>query len=188
MTRLYFIRHCQSDITIHDELSRPLTLKGLEDRCLVNRFLDNKNITYLYSSPYKRAYDTLKAFAEQKKLPIVIMDELKERAMPGWIEDFDPYAKAQWADFRFAHHGGESLEQVQARSLRAMEKLVVSHPGQNIAIGSHGTALSTLINHYEPAFGYENFKAIAQLMPWAAVFTFKKRALASLEKVDFFNL
>ena len=40
-------------------------------------------------------------------------------------------------------------------------------------IGSHGTALSTIINYYDNTFGYADFQKNRSLMPWVVQFTFK---------------
>lgn len=32
MTTVYFVRHAQPDLSVHDDLTRPLTEKGLQDR------------------------------------------------------------------------------------------------------------------------------------------------------------
>jgi 2,3-bisphosphoglycerate-dependent phosphoglycerate mutase len=44
--------------------------------------------------------------------------------------------------------------------------------GKNIIIGSHGTSLSTIINYYDPTFGYDDFEKIRNVMPWVAKFIF----------------
>lgn len=44
MTHLYFIRHCQPDTSVRDDLTRPLTARGLADRELVNGYLSDKQI------------------------------------------------------------------------------------------------------------------------------------------------
>lgn len=44
--------------------------------------------------------------------------------------------------------------------------------GKNIVIGTHDTALSTIINFYNPSFGYEAYEKIRGLMPWIVKFIF----------------
>ena len=64
MTNIYFIRHAESDISVRDPMARPLTEKGLADSRLVTDFLSNQNIDMVFSSPFKRAADTVRDFAE----------------------------------------------------------------------------------------------------------------------------
>lgn len=59
MTTIYFIRHAESDHSIHQDDIRPLTNKGWESRKIVTEFLKDKNIDIAVSSPYKRAVDTI---------------------------------------------------------------------------------------------------------------------------------
>lgn len=35
-----------------------------------------------------------------------------------------------------------------------------------VYIGGHGTALSTIINYYDPSFGYDDFEKMKYKMPW----------------------
>ena len=79
MTKLYFIRHAESDISVHDDLLRPLTPKGELSSKLVTRFLQDKNIVKIYSSPYKRTIDTIKDFSVNSGLEVEIIEDLRER-------------------------------------------------------------------------------------------------------------
>lgn len=54
-------------------------------------------------------------------------------------------------------------------------------------MGSHGTAMSTIINHYDKSFGYEDFDRISGLMPWVAAFTFSGRECVDIQKIDLFQ-
>ena len=55
------------------------------------------------------------------------------------------------------------------------------------AVGSHGTALSTLIHHFRPAFGYADFERICPLMPWIVRFTFDGRVCVGVEEYNVFT-
>ena len=79
MTHLYYVRHAQPDYSVHDDLTRPLTEKGMRDCALVTAFLADKSIDRVFSSPYKRAVDTVQPFAAQAHLPITLIDDLRER-------------------------------------------------------------------------------------------------------------
>lgn len=58
------------------------------------------------------------------------------------------------------------------RNLVALRYLLDRYAGKNIAIGSHGTALSTVIRFFCPSFGYEDFQRIKAVMPWIVEFDF----------------
>lgn len=69
---------------------------------------------------------------------------------------------------------GECLKEVQDRNIAALESLLEKYPGKNIIVGSHGTALSTIINYFDNSFGYEDFEHIRNKMPWVVEFKFDK--------------
>ena len=97
MTTIYFVRHAEPNFNNHDDMTRELTEKGLEDRKLVTEFLWDKNIDLVLSSPYKRSVDTIKDFADKKNLDIHTIDGFRERKIDSiWIEDYESFCKAQW--------------------------------------------------------------------------------------------
>ena len=65
MTTIYFIRHAEPNYENHDDMTRELSAKGLKDRKLVTGFLADKQIDVVVSSPYKRAIDTIRDFADK---------------------------------------------------------------------------------------------------------------------------
>ena len=189
MTTVYFVRHAQPNYDNHNDLTRELTEKGLADRKLVTAYLADKNIHAVYSSPYHRSIDTVKDFADTKDLPITIVDDFRERKIDSvWIEDFNAFCIQQWADFSYKLSDGESLGEVQARNIAALEQVVAAHDGENIVVGSHGTALSTIINHYDPTFGHAEFETIRALMPWIVKFEFDGTDCVGIEKINVFAL
>lgn len=187
MTELYFIRHCEPNYENHDDLTRELSPKGQADTGLVTGYLRDKNISAVLSSPFKRAVDTVAPFARVVGLPVITMEDLRERRIDsGWIEDFEGFARRQWADFSYKLSDGDALGEVQARMEAALEKILTDYEGGRVAIGSHGTALSVLVHSLRPGFGYEGFSRIRGLMPWAVHFTFRGKSCARVEEIDLF--
>ena len=185
MTTVYFVRHAQPNYENHDDLTRELTEKGLQDRMQVVEVLREIPIHAVLSSPYKRAVDTVQPLAEQRGLPIITDADFRERQVgDGWLEDFTAFAKRQWADFDFALEHGESLRQVQARNVAALERVLEQYHGKTIVIGSHGTAPSTLVEHFAPGFGYEGFDRIRNIMPWVVRFTFEDGNCIGVEEIS----
>lgn len=187
MTTVYFVRHAQPDFTVRDDAVRPLTAKGLKDRGLVTEYLKDKDISVILSSPYKRAYDTLAEFSEKSNLAIQVVDGFRERSVDNvWIDDFVAFSKNQWKDFSYRYSDGECLEEVQERNIQVLNEALQNYSNQNIAIGSHGTALSTIINYYDKSFGYEEFETIKSFMPWIVKFTFDGTTCKAIERIDLF--
>lgn len=173
MTKVYFVRHAEPNYDNHDDRLRELSPKGMEDRKLVTAFLSDKDIDVVLSSPFKRAVDTVADFAEKNNIPIKTIDDFRERKVDScWIEDFAGFSKRQWTDFSYKLSDGECLKEVQDRNIAALNAVLEKYNGKNIVIGSHGTALSTIINYYDNSFGYEDFEKIRFVMPWIVEFVF----------------
>ncbi|MCL2867212.1 MAG: histidine phosphatase family protein [Clostridia bacterium] len=187
MTTVYFIRHAQSAVTVRDGRSRPLTAKGMRDSLLVTAYLEDKNIHAVLSSPYKRAVDTVADFARKKALPIAMVEDFRERMSDaeglGYME-FAHHMQRQWTDFSYALPDGESLASVQDRNIAAFRGVLAGHPNQNIVIGTHGIALSTIIHYYDHAYGYEDFMAMVDLTPWIVRMDFDGEHCAGMQKID----
>ena len=177
MTKVYFVRHAEPDCNNHNDVLRELTPKGMEDRKLVTQFLADKQIDVVISSPYKRAVDTVAHFAESFGHSIRIIDAFRERKVDScWIENFAEFAKRQWSDFTYKSADGECLKEVQDRNISALKEVLEQYSGKNIVIGSHGTALSTILNYFDGTFGYSDFEKIIKVMPWIVEFDFDENS------------
>jgi len=166
MTEVYFIRHAQSDRTYHDEFTRPLTKEGVKDSEMLSEILKDKGITHIISSPYVRALQTVEGLAEALDLKIETNEDLRERGAGKWHGDrFFDFIEKQWSDFDYRTEGGESLKEVRERNIKALEGILKKYKDETLAIGTHGTALSTIINYFYPKYSFEEFLKIADLMP-----------------------
>lgn len=173
MTKVYFVRHAEPDYNNKNDALRELTPKGMEDRKLVTEFLKDKQIDVVLSSPYKRSIDTVRDFAEKYGFEITTINDFRERKVDScWIEDFALFSQNQWNDFSYKLSDGECLQEVQDRNIAALQAVLRKYTGKNIVIGSHGTALSTIINYYNNSFGYNDFEKIKSVMPWIVEFVF----------------
>lgn len=189
MTTVYFIRHAQPDFSVKNDTERPLSEKGHNDCVLVAKFLKNKKIDIIFSSPYKRAIDTVSGFAGNMNLPVNIIHDFRERKVDNiWIDDFMAFSERQWADFSYKLSDGECLAEVQCRNISALNNVLNEHKEKNIVIGTHGTALSTIINYYDNTYGYQDFLAMKDIMPWIVKMSFNDDSFAETEKINLFNI
>lgn len=184
MNKIYFVRHAKPDFSVHDDLTRPLTDKGIIDSKKLCEFLKEKSINKIYSSPYKRAIDTIKELAQNLSIKIEIVDDFRERKISNiWIEDFNKFSKSQWENFEYKLNDGESLNEVQSRNIKALHKILNENSNQNIVIGTHGTALSTIINYYDKTFDYLSFTKIKDIMPFIVCMEFEKTNVLNIDYI-----
>ncbi len=188
MTTVYFVRHAEPNYQNHDDRLRELTEKGLRDRKLVTEYLSGIPVDVVVSSPYKRAVDTVSDFAGHYGYHIEMVEDFRERRVDsGWIEDFRAFSQKQWEDFDYKRSDGETLREVQARNIRALMDLLRRYPGKTIVVGSHGTALSTIIQYFRRDFGFADFENIWALMPWIVCFSFAGERCTNIYQYDVFT-
>lgn len=184
MNKIYFVRHAKPDFSVHDDLTRPLTDKGIIDSKNICEFLKEKSINKIYSSPYKRAIDTIKELSQNLNIKIEVVDDFRERKISNiWIEDFNKFSKSQWENFEYKLNDGESLNEVQSRNINALHKILNENSNQNIVIGTHGTALSTIINYYDKTFDYLSFTKIKDVMPFIVCMEFEKTNVLNIDYI-----
>lgn len=175
-TRVFFVRHARPNYHNHVDALRELSSEGMEDRKRVTEFFQNQKIHAALSSPYKRAVDTIKDYTDCVGLEIETVEGFRERRVDScWIADFTTFARNQWADFSYKLSDGECLQEVQDRNMAALNAALQKYRGKNILIGSHGTALSTVLHYYRPSFGYGDFERIRPKMPWIAELVYDEK-------------
>lgn len=188
MQNIYFVRHAESDTSIHDDFHRPLTEKGSRDSRLVTEYLKNKGVSHIVSSPYTRAVETVRHLGKELSVPIKCIEDFRERHITDqWIDDFKTFSKKQWESFDYKYPDGESLNEVQKRNILALFDLLEKCPEETIVVGSHGTALCTIINYFDFNYGFDYFNEMKGLMPWIVKLTFEGQTLVEMKSVDVMN-
>ncbi len=166
MTKVYFVRHAEPVHAHEDDRTRPLTAEGLEDRKIVLETLEDKEIDVFYCSPYLRSMATIEEAADFFEKEIFTDERLREREKGKEGNSSDNLLKKRWADFTFHEEGGESIGMVQERNMVALREILSTNEGKNIVIGTHGTALSSILNYYNPKFNCNDFLRIVDWMPY----------------------
>jgi 2,3-bisphosphoglycerate-dependent phosphoglycerate mutase len=165
MTQIYFVRHAEPVHGWVEDRSRPLTEEGMKDSKVVADFFREIKVDLFYSSPYKRSVDTISDSAKEKKLPIRTDERFRERVNGIEVNNIEMIQK-RWTDFDYHEEDGESLTMVQSRNMEALREILRNHEGKSIVIGTHGTALSTILNFYEPDYDVNSFLRIIKYMPY----------------------
>ncbi len=71
---------------------------------------------------------------------------------------------------------------VQERNVEALQEILAENRDKNIVIGTHGTALSTILNFYDPKFGCKDFLRIIDWMPYVIELDFDGNVLMSVKE------
>lgn len=186
MTTIYFVRHCQSQKGWKKpDVNRPLTFQGTLDIRLVTQALHGVPLDCCICSPYCRSVNTVSGCAEDHGLFIHTDPRFGERiGGPGSTMET---LRMRWANHDFHEEGGESLAMTQKRNMEGLREVLSAREGQRILFGTHGTALSTILNAYDPTFGYQDFMRLYSWMPYIIRATFDGQRLVSLEDVLIVN-
>jgi len=165
MTHIYFVRHAQPEHDWQDDRTRPLTKEGNVDSKKVTEFFENIHIDYVISSPYKRSLDTILESATTHGFKITTDERFREREK-GHDGNISGMYQKRWSDFEFHEEGGESLSMVRLRNVAAIMEILSKYKDENILIGTHGTALSTILNYFDPNYKCDSFLRIIDFMPY----------------------
>ena len=181
MTKIYFVRHAQPEHAWGDDRTRPLTGEGRRDSAIVFEFLKDKHIDAFYSSPYKRSVDTIADSADFFGKDIITDEDLREREKGENGNNHGMFRK-RWDDHNYHEEGGESIAMVQKRNMRALTEILRDNIDKEVVVGTHGTALSTILNFYDKSFGCDDFLRIIDWMPYVIELNFEGDKL--VEKVE----
>lgn len=169
ITKIIFVRHAQSQYGEDDRI-RPLTESGLKNREVVLETLKDIHIDAFLSSPYKRSIDTIRTAADYFGMSIRTDERFRERKVGTWENG---WLEKRWNDFSCAEEDGECLASVQERNMEALKEVLSDYIGKTVVIGTHGTALSTILNYYDNSFGLNDFMRIVNWMPYIVELTFE---------------
>ena len=181
LTKIYFVRHAQPLHSFADDRTRPLTEEGFSDTEIVFGFFKNKNIDVFYSSPYKRSVDTITSTADFLGKSIKIDERLRERES-GHGGNNIAILQMRWSDHDYHEDGGESIAMVQKRNIEALHCILQENKNKNIVIGTHGTALSTILHYYDNDFALAEFMRIIDWMPYVLELDFDGTDLVSIQE------
>ena len=162
-TTVYLLRHAESrsSATVKQP-DWPLTDLGAKQARDLVPTLAKLDIDHVYTSPYLRAVETAKPFADFAGKPLRIHDDLREQRSP-WVDsaaDFIEQTRKRWNDFNFAPPGGESNAECQLRIVNAVRDIIGGHPGSALLVSSHGKAISLLLNSIHSSFNFERSMAM----------------------------
>lgn len=152
------LRHAYSRFS-SDNLNRTLSEKGFSSLDQLE-FLNSFNIDYYFSSPYKRAFETINSSPIQFD-KIVLDERLRERKLSStFIKDseFEDSIKYLWDNPDQSFVGGESNQVALKRILNLLEELEGRYSDKTILLSSHGNLIGILLHHFDSSFDYEKWE------------------------------
>lgn len=157
---LYLCRHAQ---TLHNEKNvvqghqkSEISQEGKEQVEKLRSFLDDKNVSAIYSSSLNRALETAEVVAEPHRFDVISSERLKEvgrgrfegESFEDLIEEIE---SSDEEDYLWKPDGGESLEDARERVEDFLEEIKDRHQEDTVVAISHGGAiragLMSLIDH-----------------------------------------
>ena len=154
-TTFYIVRHGESEANaasrFSGRLDSPLTERGRTQSAALADALAETAFDRIVATPLSRSLDTALVIARRRKMPVDVVTDLVEidvgdrtgktfdevRGLPNWRDD----GFVAWP-------GGETLEHVLERALRAMRRLHRETPGGRILVVGHGGVTRILASHY----------------------------------------
>ncbi|RPK30549.1 histidine phosphatase family protein [Paenibacillus xylanexedens] len=156
-TFLYFVRHAESQYIAGQERERGLTEQGHQDARTVASLLQGEQIQLFYSSPYRRAVDTIQILADRSGGIVVTEEDLRERQLSSSDVKHESFREAKqrlYRDPTYAYPGGESGEQARSRAVAVIDRILDKHAGHKVVIGTHGDVMTLIFQHYDASYGY----------------------------------
>jgi len=161
LTTLYLIRHgataanlARPPILQGRTMDPPLAPDGIRQARATAELLAGCAIARGYSSPMRRAVETLEVLGNAREWPTHSLESLTECDIGAWegssweaIRREEPQAEADFKRDPAAngYRGGENFDQVHRRAVEAMTRIVEAHPGETIVVVSHNIVLRTFL-------------------------------------------
>ncbi len=159
MTRVFLIRHAHSEWT-PDE-ARSLSKQGNAAAQQIAVRLAGEPIAAIYSSPSRRAVDTVAPLAEELHLPIIMVENLREREVPAVpLSEFELMIREAWQVPDSSPGGGESNADAQERGVAVLRNILTRHPDKPVVISTHGNLMALMMNALDASYGYEFWRSL----------------------------
>lgn len=160
---IYLVRHTKSlfDPNVPEQ-ERILSSEGEKQAKDLIKKLEPLNIEKIYSSPARRAIDTIAPFAKTVGLEIELVPEFRECTMLPCrsFEEWKSFLKKSWEDFNFKPEGWESNLECQIRVCKKIKELGIKDSEKNIVINSHGRTISLFLNKINNSWGFDQWERL----------------------------
>ena len=158
MTDVYIVRHAEAEGNLfrraHGQFNGQLTELGKKQLSFLARRLESVPLTAVYASDLRRAVQTGEAICAGRGLRVTIEPQVREMNLGIWEDlpwgELQHSYREQYVNFnkypdRFRMEGAETFGETKQRVLSAVLRLAARHPGEKIAVCSHGGAINALL-------------------------------------------
>ena len=128
---------------------------GHEQAASAGRRLADLPIAAVYASPIDRTRQTAEHIAAHHELPVRTLDGVIEADYGEWtggqladLAKTDLWKVVQRTPSRARFPDGESIAEMQTRTVGALEAVVAEHPGEMIVVVSHADPIKSVIAHF----------------------------------------
>jgi probable phosphoglycerate mutase len=157
---IIFLRHGQAKNNTERVLAGrtpgiPLTEKGIDQAEKAAEFLEEMNISAIYSSPIERAKDTAEIVGKHNSIDVRIDDRLIELDMGKFTgvpydEIFSSHGnvfmKFYKGELEIAHNGVETFADVKKRVLGMVDHVIENHPDENVVLVTHMDPIKAMLS------------------------------------------
>lgn len=161
MTTILLIRHAVNDYVKSGKLAGwtpgvHLNDEGKAQAEALGQRLADAPLKVLYSSPLERTVETAEAIcAHHPHLTVRTLETVGEVRYGDWEGQFiaalttrKMWQVVQEYPSRAVFPNGEAMRDVQTRAVAAIERLVVEHPRDMVAVVSHADVIKMVLAHY----------------------------------------
>jgi len=158
-TIVYLVRHAHARWEASEE--RPLSDQGRAAAADLAGWFGSTPIAAIYSSPARRAIETIQPLADARGILPRIVPDLRERELVvGLGTTFEAAVEAAWRSPATGSGGTESNRAAAARGIRALQEIVSAHRDQCVVVSTHGNLLALMLNSLDSSYGYETWRAL----------------------------
>ena len=158
VTSVYLLRHASTSPSpdFAPDFDWPLNTRGHGQARQLVPILTALGIDAVFSSPQRRAVETVAPFCKTGGLGIQFRDELRESGCnPTWVDDIGGVIRKHWDDFDYCVLEGEPHRTCQKRFVGALLQLAQDHRGKTLVCCSGGQAIGLALRSTDPDFGFD---------------------------------
>jgi len=179
VTTLYLVRHAHADWN-RDE-GRSLSKRGREQADVLATRLAQLPIETIYSSPARRALETIEPLSHRLRIePVTVLDLRERELVVAAGTDFETAVQAAWLA-PTSSISGESNEVAQSRGLAAIRRIISEQSGRFSVVATHGNLLALVLNGFKPTVGFEFWRRLT--FPDVYELRFQKAVLVNVRRI-----